>query len=1135
MLPLKSYIRSSLKERISNSNPEYFIYSHFPLLTSPQMHSSMLDADAAFKASFLSYVSSSILLSRIVNDNAENAMIGTTPETGGDGSSSRTPPKPLHDPHQARSEHMVACTRLLELARVSLLRASKELISCASSVTSYSGMPLVLSCVPTEALISGSYLDDTGDDDDFDSSDNENLNMLTGGKLFGSKLPPLLTTAQFSVSVSSASRAARINVAGVRKAVNNSRLLQAEAGIALDRFSEAVLALSEGKVVNRERPQSTPPGSSRTPKGLSIMEQDAENALRRPLYSAKKHGGGKNAHNTSASSPALRRGADAVGVISAARKSANAQRKSDRTGVEDAENMAKRQAGLKLYIEQRRAQRLAIQALGTDEDVQRAKESARLADTPSSSLPFTSEDERNVLSALATILAAKGEESVMTDDGSISSLNSSFSAALATLSASLTSSAALAAESAKSAFAVEKMSSPPGYRAAVAAAVNSTQSSSATGSMSSNKPIPGSKDAIRAAQIALKKTPHIRKSGVSELLSNVAGSFAKSVASATKDGMHVFNTPAMRRHTSAHRTVAMERKGIDTADSYIRKFKSHMAEEGIEKTDNEGPGDVLVGKKVLEIAIKRAATNEPPVKVTGNETIKDHKALIHHLHVRTWDDALDDGTVSMIMNAWAFDFFVSHNRHPTPEERAVKQDELQHEHAVKPQLEGDSSLAAKTLLRRSASVGYEILHPIVDDQIEIDHLAQEAHRTKTVDHNLLPPTSSSLSKGLKVWDEVMSSSSLSVADLSLVSPVHSSSQPRSTGFSARTPSSSSSSSAVPPPPPPSASRGLSLLNEAQLLSAQKAPVIDTVTGQPVIDTLALVPSSTKSKVVVPWVPPAPWNSGTVQEKEKLKAPSYQSKKKASTPAVNSQQNLSTSESQQESTNEPSSPQKHLNPRPTTGLVETTISATSHERVDVPVLKVNLASVAPSPVSSPTSEPPVTTHLPFGASHGHVHVAHTSEEAREERALTRKTSLHSFAAAGMSGAVIAGAIGVGSLTTFGGKSTNATLLVSPRRLILHKMKASAVHARANAAAATARMLSPSKLKSPRLKGMKSPAPTANKSGSNTDSIKASIIQAGSSGNKTTELIEPVATSLSTPSTALMALAAQSVENMMEAIE
>lgn len=1094
------------------------------------MHSSMLDADAAFKASFLSYVSSSILLSRIVNDSAEHSIIGTTPETGGDGSSSRTPPKPAQDPQRARSEDVVACSRLLELARVALLRASKELISCASSVTSYSGMPLVLSCVPTQALISGSYLDDTGDDEDFDASDNEDLNMLTGGKLFGSKLPPLLTTAQFSVSVSSASRAARINVAGVRKAVDNSRLLQAEAGIALDRFSEAVLALSEGKVINRGRPQSTPPGSARTKKGLSIVEQETENAFRRPLHSAKKHAGG--ALHSSASSPSLRSGADAIGVISAARKNANAQRKSDRAGVEDAENMEKRRAGLRLYIEKRRAQRLAIQALGTDEDVQRATESARLSDPSSSSLPFSSEDERNVLSALATILAAKGDESVVTEDGSISSLNSSFSAALATLSASLSSSAAIAAESAKSVFAVEKMSSPPGYRAAVAAAGTSAQSGSQN--VSSIKPIPGSKDAVRAAQIALKKTPHVRKSNVSELLSNAAESFAKTVASATKEGMHVFKTPAIRRHTSAHRTVAMERKGVDTADSYIRKFKSHMAEEGIENPENVGPGDVLVGKKVLEIAMKRAATNEPTVKVTGTETIKDHKQLVHHLHVRTWNDALDDGTVSMIMNAWAFEFLVSHHRHPTPEERAIKQDELQHEHAVKPQFDADSSLAVKTILRRSVSVGYDILNPIIDDQSEIDQLAQEAHRTKTVDHNLLPPTSASLSKGLKIWDEVMSSSSLSVADLSLVSPLQPTSSARSTGFSASS-SSSSSSSAVahpPPPPPPSASRGLSLLNEAQLLSAQKAPVIDTVTGQPVTDTLSLVQpsSSSKSKVVVPWVPPIAWNSGTLHEKEKLKAPSYQSKRKGASSATSSQ----LVDSHRESSNEQTSPHKHLNPRPTTGLVETTISTTSHEHIDVPVLKVNLASIAPSPLPSPSSEPPVTTHLPFGAEHGHVHVAHTSEEARAERALSRKTSLHSFAAAGMSGAVIAGAIGVGSLTTFGGgKSSNPALLVSPRRLILHKMKASAVNARANAAAATAKMLSPPKLKSPRLKAIKSPAPASSRNSGGTDSaIKASVIRGGGGGKKTTDLIEPAA---SAQPTALMALAAQSVENMMEAIE
>lgn len=1091
----------------------------------------MLDADAAFKASFLSYVSSSILLSRIVNDGAENSIIGTSPETGGDGSSSRTPPKPSHDHLRARSEHVVACSRLLELARVALLRASRELISCASSVTSYSGMPLVLSCVPTQALIDGTYLDDTGEDEDFDATDNEDLNMLTGGKLFGTSLPPLLTTAHFSVSVSSASRAARINVASVRKAVDNSRLLQAEAGIALDRFSEAVLALSEGKVVNRDRPQSSPPGSARTKKGLSIIERETENAFRRPLQSAKKHGG----LNASASSPSIRRDADAVGVISAARKTANAQRKSDRAGVEDAEMMEKRRTGLKLYIEQRRAQRLAIQALGTDEDVQRARESVRLVDetTSSESIPFSGEDERNVLSALATILAAKGEESAGVEDGSVSSLNSSFSAALATLSASLSSSAAIAAESAKSVFAVEKMTSPPGYRAAVAAAGGSVQTGSVSGSLSLSaiKPPPGTKDAVRAAQIALKKTPHTRKSNVSELLSTVAGSLAKTVASATRDGLHVFNTPAMRRHTSAHRTVAMERKGIDTADSYIRKFKSHMAEEGLEKneTGTDGQGSVLVGKKVLEIAMKRAASNEPTVKVTGTETIKDHKALVHHLHVRTWDDALEDGTVSMILNAWAFEFLVSHHRHPTPEERAVKQDELQHEHAVKPHLEADSSLAAKTLLRRSASVGYEIIHPIVEDQEEIDKLGSEAHRVKTVDHNLLPPTSSSLSKGLKVWDEVMSSPSLSVADLTLMSPVQANTL---RGFSARSPfvsSSSSSSSAAPPPlPPASASRGLSLLTEAHLLSAQKAPVIDTVTGQPVTDPLSLVQasSSSKPKVIVPWIAPSPWNSGTVHEKEKLKAPSYQSKRKTPSNATRS-----VSETQLEAT---TSPHKHLNPRPTTGLVETTTSLANNDTVDVPVLKVNLTSPASSPVTSPTAEPPITTHLPFGAEHGHVHVAHTSQEARNEHVLTRKSSNHSFAAAGMSGAVIAGALGVGSLTTFGkGKSlvstmSNASLLVSPRRLILHKMKASAIHARASAAAATAKILSPSKLASPKFKSIKSP----NVHSKGASALKASIIRGGGV-KKTTDVIEP--TSTVAPPSALLALAAQSVETMMDAIE
>ena len=147
-------------------------------------------ADIALRTAFASYNSSSVLLNRIVNDGnveadaAAAASAATsfsaaaafseaalpTPAARAAaavalGSPLSPPPAPAAMGRLELSAQLIACGRLKEAARLSLLRASRELEGAAQAVSGYSGRTVVLSCVPTKALLDGAFLhelDDTG-------------------------------------------------------------------------------------------------------------------------------------------------------------------------------------------------------------------------------------------------------------------------------------------------------------------------------------------------------------------------------------------------------------------------------------------------------------------------------------------------------------------------------------------------------------------------------------------------------------------------------------------------------------------------------------------------------------------------------------------------------------------------------------------------------------------------------------------------------------------------------------------------------------------------------------------------------------------------------------------------------------
>jgi len=145
-------------------------------------------ADVALRTAFASYISSSVLLNRIVNDGnvdadaaaaASAAAFSAVAESASPAPAARAaaavalglPSSPPPAPAPAAmgrlelSAQLIACGRLKEAARLSLLRASRELESAAQAVSGYSGRTVVLSCVPTKALLDGAFLhelDDTG-------------------------------------------------------------------------------------------------------------------------------------------------------------------------------------------------------------------------------------------------------------------------------------------------------------------------------------------------------------------------------------------------------------------------------------------------------------------------------------------------------------------------------------------------------------------------------------------------------------------------------------------------------------------------------------------------------------------------------------------------------------------------------------------------------------------------------------------------------------------------------------------------------------------------------------------------------------------------------------------------------------